>query len=769
MDLLKLKQAQWVPLLICLVTIAALCALHARSQRPDRFDFFQKLESITYDWRVKEAARHPSPVSDKLAFVNINDDSIAVFGSGRVGTNFQFGLYWPRQLYGRAIREMKAEGANAIGLDILFDQLRPDHPKVQTTNGLMDSDRFFQIQLLRAGNVVLGSGAVAPHPYFRLKAFAIGDIATDQDADGVLRRARAFRDYRIWHPDILVEARLNHWDLSKADIRTNEIHFADAESNEFVLPVTEDGLFSIADLTHVQARGITRLVPAFEDVRVWHLGLTLAAKELGLDLDKAKVELNKGHILLASSNGHHRIIPVDSKGRFLIDWAVAMDHPKLTRVPFETVVANDILRERGADDLPAPLEGKLVVVGSTATGNDLNDRGATPLADDTFLTSNHWNVMNTLLTGRFIRESPPATTQLLIMMFGLVGGLVTLKLRPIWASGLVVTVVLIYIYSTSVCFVQFRYVLPIIFPAGGLIATHVALLSYQVFFEQGERRRIKQIFTRVVSPKVVDELLKAEKLSLKGTRVEATVFFADVRGFTELTDTAHAQAEEYVRSVGMGPAEADAYFDSQSAQVLQTVNTYLGTIAEVIKQHDGTLDKYIGDCVMAFWGAPAAVAGHALAAVNTAIAAQRAIHALNQERALENKRREVANAERAKRGEPPVQPLKLLTLGTGINTGPMTAGLMGSITNEANFTVFGREVNLAARLETLSGHGRILIGERTYRALLRDARELAASCAELPSVTVKGFRQPVKVYEVPWRAEVVQLETELPTQVRAAA
>jgi class 3 adenylate cyclase len=96
--------------------------------------------------------------------------------------------------------------------------------------------------------------------------------------------------------------------------------------------------------------------------------------------------------------------------------------------------------------------------------------------------------------------------------------------------------------------------------------------------------------------------------------------------------------------------------------------------------------------------------------------------------------------------------LELLSMGSGINTGIVTVGLMGSEQHTFNYTVFGREVNLAARLEGLSGHGRILIGEGTYQALLRHNPDLAKSCQALAPANVKGFRTAVRIYEVPWRS-----------------
>jgi len=181
------------------------------------------------------------------------------------------------------------------------------------------------------------------------------------------------------------------------------------------------------------------------------------------------------------------------------------------------------------------------------------------------------------------------------------------------------------------------------------------------------------------------------------------------------------------------------------------VNLYLATVADAVKNHGGTLDKYIGDCVMAFWNAPAANEKHALACVRAAIEAQRAIHGLNQNRLAQNASREIENRARLSAGLPPKPLLTALQLGTGINTGLVTVGLMGSDAHILNYTIFGREVNLASRLEGVSGSGRIIISDTTYHHLLRHDPALASTCAEMFPVTVKGIRAAVRIYEVPWQ------------------
>jgi adenylate cyclase len=290
---------------------------------------------------------------------------------------------------------------------------------------------------------------------------------------------------------------------------------------------------------------------------------------------------------------------------------------------------------------------------------------------------------------------------------------------------------------------------------GALVVQYVCQVTWRVVFEQAERRRVKSVFSTMVSPKIVHELLRAKTLELGGVRREISIFFADVRGFTTLTDANQERVAEFVRAHQLSGAAAEAAFDEQARDTLETVNLYLGVIANTVIKHDGTLDKFIGDCVMAFWGAPTANPRHALFCVQAAIEAQRAVYALNCERRAQNQTRQQQNATRAAAGLTPLPLLPILFFGTGINTGVATVGLMGSaahaVVRQGSYTVFGREVNLASRLEGLSGLGHIYISQSTFQHLQRHAPDLASSCVALPAVNLKGIRTAVEVYEIPWR------------------
>jgi class 3 adenylate cyclase/CHASE2 domain-containing sensor protein len=739
------------PVLIGCVAVAIVLGLELASRSVSRLDFLKRIEWITYDWRMRQASRVQSETGTNFGFVFIGDEAIDVFSRGDLGPDFRFGLYWPRHIYGRLVQELSAQGAKAIGLDILFAELRPDHKTKLRDGSEGSSDAYFTNAMAQAGSVVLGATPeVMPHPAFRSAALSIGHISTRPDADGVLRRVRAFLDHRIWHAEILKQAQLNGWDLQKTQVSSNELVFGQGTKTNRV-SLTEDRLFNPYELTGGKPPGgFVRLAQAYEDVRVWHLGIVLAAMELGADVSRANVDLERGRITLWPTNGAPRVLPVDGEGRMLVDWTMSLNDPRLMQEAFESVIDRGLLRELGTN-IPARFKDKLVIVGSTAQGNELSDRGSTPLDKGTFLTSTHWNVMNSMITNRFVRTIPLWAELMLIAVWGAAGSVFTCKLSPQRAALTAAMLAAVYISSAAAAFIFARYWVPLVMPLIALALCYAALVTYQALFEQSEKRRVREVFSRVVSPSVVEELLKAPNLALVGKRRCVTVMFADIRGFTEMTDKSQERAEQIVEREGLEGAAAQKVFDAESEEVVGTVNQYLSAIADTIKKNGGTLDKYIGDCVMAFWGAPTDSDHHAVGCVQSAIEAQRAVKRLNEARRQENERRERANFERVTLGQAPsrLRLLEVLSVGIGINTGTVDAGLMGS-QDAQNYTIFGRDVNVASRLEKLAEGNRILIGEGTFKWLTKQAPELAAVCTELPPAAVRGIREAVRIYEVTW-------------------
>ena len=674
---MKFKPFKRAPVILAVSVLVFVCGV-----RLLRLDFFERLERMTYDLRARAALHFPAPAATNLAFVSMEESSIAAVKNGKLG--YHFGLYWPRQVYGRLVEELSAQGAKTVAFDVLFGELRTDHPLVTMANGnFIESDDFFALQMRHAGNVLLAVVPdVVPPDLFLTNALAPGDISTEKDSDGVLRRVRAF-----------------------------------------------------------------------DDQGVWDMGIVLAALELNLDLAHPDLDLAHGRITLHGANGIERVIPVDRDGYFYIDWRLKPNDPRLLRAPIENLLWQD--RQRLLDrtnGLSDDFRGKLVIVGSAAQGNDLTDLGATPLEKNTLLVSKYWNVANSVITNQFIRCASLPTEMALIIFLGALTAFLTWQMRAFAASAAVLLLLLAYVAAGFYVFVEFRYWLPLVFPiAGAMLVEHLSLITYRVVFEEREQRRVRSVFSKIVSPDVMNELLGAEKLSLGGTRREVTIFFADVRGFTTLTDEMHQRVADFIREHQLETDVAETCIEESAQETLETVNLYLATVADAVKKHGGTLDKYIGDCVMAFWGAPTPNERHASDCVRAAIDAQRASHDLNEKRSAQNNARETENRARLSAGMPPKPPLRALQLGTGINTGLATVGLMGSDAHILNYTVFGREVNLASRLESVSGSGRIIISDTTYNHLLREDPALASTCIEMFPVTVRGIRDAVRIYEVPWQ------------------
>lgn len=759
----SLREIKLVPCLLSLGVILVVCFVQSLRFWTDGNDQFERLEWVTYDWRVRAAAKADPPVSTNLAFLAITDKTIQAVKDQSVNLGEGYGLYWPRHLYGRVVRELKKQGVKGIGFDIIFSDRRDDLANMMFPDGTTkESDLFFADEIGKASNVIIASTPnLIADPLFRAYAAAVGDITSNADADGVLRKARPFNELRVWNENIVQQVKNSlGLNLDDAEVHENGIIFRDFTTNQYHMKLNEKREFDLirmtTDILPEYADGIpeaNRWQIPFADFRAWHMGISMAAIELGLDLKKARLE--PGKVIIPGTNGVDRTIPLDHRGYMYVDWSIGPDHDALLMDGFEWQILNDTDRERG--DLPPEEErfkfkDRLVFIGSAATGSELTDRGATPLGLETFLISKHWNIANELIMNRFVVRSGMADELVLVLVLALLVAAASWSLRPPWSTLVVMTLGGLYVWYAFGVFIGSREWIPIMVPiAGAVVWNHAMVVAYQVVFEGAERRRIKGVFSKLVSPNVVNELLDQKDIHLGGQRRKITVFFSDVRGFTTMTDEMQKYADEFVSKHGLTGAEAETFRDEVATDTLDTVNMYLAAIADQIKKHNGTLDKYIGDCVMAFWGAPTPNEAHAVSCVRATIDAQLAMYQLNVERASENATIELENERRQERGEAPKPLKRLLVMGSGVNTGTAIVGLMGSEDHIFNFTVFGREVNLASRLEHVSGRSRIVIGEATFRDLEKYDPELAETCIEQESVQVKGIEGDVRNWEVPWR------------------
>ena len=364
---------------------------------------------------------------------------------------------------------------------------------------------------------------------------------------------------------------------------------------------------------------------------------------------------------------------------------------------FRYVSAVDVLRGTVP---PALLKDVIVLVGTTAAG--LNDLRATPVSAVYPGVEVHANLIKSILDGSF--KSRPdyavAAELLQVLAFGIVLTFALAVLAPLPSIAVSVATLALaglvnfYLYSAQDAVLNVAAIVLLI------LALFVFNVAWGYFFEVRRGRALVSRFGEYVAPELVAEMAEnPERYTMDGESRELTVLFVDVRGFTTISE-------------GLPPKELREY-----------INRYLTAMSQDIRDsHRGTLDKYIGDAVMAFWGAPVAFADHASRAVATALLMQASAARLDR--------------EFRRRGWP------ALRIGIGINTGPMHVGDMGSSIRRA-YTVMGDAVNLAARLEGITkvyGAG-IAVGAVT-RA---QAPEFAYR--ELDLVRVKGKNEPVAIFE----------------------
>jgi adenylate cyclase len=342
----------------------------------------------------------------------------------------------------------------------------------------------------------------------------------------------------------------------------------------------------------------------------------------------------------------------------------------------------------------------LVIIGVTATGWDV---GPTPLHPNSPLVTVHVNAVNNLLQEDFLRTTPEVMVFVLTLLLSSFVAWSTQKLSAGRGAMAFSGTLLLFLVIIWRLFVGSSLWVPFVIPSAGLILAYTGGTALRFTGEERQKRELRRAFGNYLSANIMEEVLKnPAAMQLGGDLKEITVLFTDVRGFTSFCEQNRADPKK----------------------VVAVLNEVLGVISEIVIKHDGTLDKYIGDCVMAFWGAPTPGKKHH---------AQQAVEAAFEMRHVLARCRK----EWETRGLP------VLYLGVGINTGTMVVGNIGSERRLRNYTVIGHEVNMGARLEsqTRQFDTDIILSQATVDHLGPNFKT-----RYLAEVQVKGAEQPLKIY-----------------------
>src|SRR5467141_2994414 len=669
------------------------------------FEFVQRLELATLDTRFRyrpQRFTHPDP---RIVVIDIDQRAQEVLGR------------WPfsRTSFAKTLDILHDDGAKVVGFDITFS--KPDQSaapiralwtelearrkrgepvdqklsvEVQRLAASFDADKQFATAIQRFGPVVLGN-------YF---------LFTDADLRGMEASALdayanqiGFFAYPPAHPLHLESQKQEKAGMLEAFANTNLLPQG-AEANLDQLTSALNGDYSWTGFFNAppDADGIVRRASL-----VLPYGRTKNPDEWdiypSLDLMTARAYLGPPAQDMNLIYGPQGIVEIrfgkalllhpDGRGQMMINY----QGPASTFTHYSIV---DVLQKTFP---PGAFQGKIILVGATATG--IGDLRGTPYGGTNYPgVEIHANVIDNILNQRFLKYGfrQALADVLLILSFGIPLGIWMALVSPRW-MWFGVSLLLPVVAMNFWAFLH-GWWLNLLVPALTLYTNVLLVPLYRSLFEEKEKRRVRTAFGQYLSPEVIRRLLVNPQL-VEPKKTDITVMFSDIRGFTTISEKLDAQ------------------------DLALFLNQYLSDMTSLVFDHQGTLDKYIGDAVMAFWGAPFEEPGHAARGCHTALKMM--------ERVREMQRKWEAE------GKPH------LDIGIGLNTGVASVGNMGSVLRYG-YTALGDTVNLSSRLEGLNREygTHILLSENTYTAV-EDANLVFR---ELDLIRVKGKLQPVTLYEL---------------------
>ena len=636
-----------------------------------KYPFLNQLENWTYDARLNY--KRLNTIDDRIVIVDIDESSLALEGRWP----------WSRDKLAAIVNNLfEVYQADVVGFDIVFaekdessglkefeflasTELKDDplfHKALDNIRPSLEYDQMFA-KALKDRNVVMG--------YYFKSNVSENEIAQS----GLLPPAVTKLNKQL-------SARLP---INKALGYGGNLNILQSSARS-------GGFF---DNPFVDSDGVFRRVPLIQ-IHQDQVYASLALSTTQAYLKNSDIKLNvvnngtknDQYYALESVHINEFSIPVDGKGAVYVPF-------RGLSYSFPYISAHKILNKKIDPD---SLKGKIVLVGTTAPG--LLDLRSTPVQSVYPGVEIHANIISGILDQR-IKHSPAWTIGYEFIILILIAATMAFLLpvsSPLMAT-VATTIVLILTVSGTLMAWNSQIILPLASPVLLIVLNYILHMSYGFFIESRGKRQLAHLFGQYIPPEIVDEMSKSPaNFSLDGENKVMTVLFSDVRGFTTISE-------------GMDPK-----------QLTQLMNALLTPMTRVIHKHRGTIDKYMGDAIMSFWGAPLEDPDHARHALHAAM-----------EMMVELK---IMQKDFESRGWPPIN------IGIGLNTGNMNVGNMGSEFRMA-YTVLGDSVNLGARLEGLTKeYGvNIIVSESTKESIPE------FTYRDLDLVRVKGKNEPIAIFE----------------------
>ena len=601
---------------------------------------------------------------------------------------------WPRSRIAEAIRILDKDGAKVIGFDIFFSE--PDiNDSLKLINRLENEIKAQGINNKSFSRLLEKEKKLADNDL--ILAQTISEIDTPVVLGSTMLitkdQAMAYTEEDVQTQiDRLKNSHYTFVRLSSEAVKLKETEFTRPFMPLANIPLLSDSAVASGYLnTNMDIDGTVRWMPL-----VMQLGdkfyLPLSLQMLRYYLGDVPTSISVSELGVESVKIGPYELPTDEFGRFLINFR----GPTYT---FPHYSMADIL---SGEFKPGTFKDKIVLVGGTAQG--LFDTVNTPFETGYPGPEVHANVLDSILKKDFL-TSPQWSSifdLLAILLAALALGLVLPKLSAVY--GLIFAAIVLgaevgmnYFFFTKGLWLN------LIYPIISVILIYIGVTIFRYITEEREKRKIKGAFTKHVHPSVVEEMLKnPEMLKLGGQKKMLTVLFSDIKGFTTISEQMDPDA------------------------LIELLNEYLTPMTDLVFKYDGLLDKYIGDAIMALYGAPLEIEDHALKACRTG---------LEMLEKLKELRRMWAEKDPA---------IPRVDCRIGLNTGVIVVGNMGS-QDRFDYTAVGDDVNLASRLE---GAGKeydtnIIIGEATHEQVKEEM-----VCRELDLIEVVGKTRPVHIYEL---------------------